>query len=77
MKRLEVDKEKIKLNINKVKNYLYTLLCVVRKKIFSIYSGQITYYNKGLGIVPSGNRWFTDYTILGFKIRVIERTVHY
>jgi hypothetical protein len=77
MKRLEIDTEKIILKINKVKNYLYTLLCVVRKKIFSRYSGQITYYNKGLGIVPSGNRWFTDYIIFGFEIRFIKRTVHY
>ena len=77
MKKTEINKEKIKLKMNKVKNYLYRLLCVVRKKIFSRYSGQITYYNKGLGIVPSGNRWFTDYIIFGFEIRFIERTVHY
>ena len=77
MKRLEINKEKIKLKINKVKNYLYTMLRVVRKKTFSRYSGQITYYNKGIGIVPIGNRWFTDYTIFSFEIRFIERTVHY
>ena len=77
MKQIEIDKEVIKVRVNKVKNYLYTLLCVLRKKIFSRYSGQITYYNKGLGIVPSGNRWFTDYTLFGITIRFIERTVHY
>ena len=73
---MEIDEEKIKLKISKFKNYLYTLLSV-RKKLFSKYSGQITYYNKGLGIVPSGNRWFTEYTIFGITIRFIKRTVHY
>lgn len=77
MKQIQINKELITVKINKIKNYISTFLYVVGKKIFSRCPVQVTYYNKGLGIVPSGNRWFTDYTIFGIKIRYIERTVHY
>ena len=80
MKQIVINKENI---VKTVKNYLYTLctvrkkLCTVRKKLFRITSGQTTYYNKGFGIVPSGNQWYTEIVILGLSFKIINRTVHY
>ena len=77
MKQLIIDKEKIIIKINKLKNYLYTLLYTIHKNIFIIYSGQTIFYKKGFSIAPIGNQWFTEIILFGFSIKIINRTVYY
>lgn len=61
-----INKEKINRGINKLK-----------KNIFSIYDGQTTYYNKGLGICPSGYDFYTLIILFGIRFKIIKRTCRF
>jgi hypothetical protein len=45
--------------------------------LFNVYSGQTIYYNKGLGISPSGYQWYTMIIVFGFSMKIINRTIHF
>tara|TARA_R110002050_G_scaffold131289_2_gene253069 strand:+ start:6262 stop:6456 length:195 start_codon:yes stop_codon:yes gene_type:complete len=54
-----------------------TKVTYLKKNFFSVYTGRTIYYNKPLGIAPSGYQWFTEIVMFGKTIRIVKRTIHF
>jgi hypothetical protein len=63
--------------VKNVMNYIYNLLCVVRRFIFNIEKRKCWWYDTPVGLVVTRECWYSEITFFGSKHQIINKYIDY